>query len=261
MARPTRQNRQGSCVVIPPVPGSASRRSPVQATKATQRTFRRFRLVRLLRGRSVLTNNAWDPAPLDNVWNPGPLSAWWYGGGTSRLFVQPWWQQNVVPSSIANYFSSTPGRAVPDVALDADPTTGMLVGQTQTWSDGSTSLRHLSARRHQSLVPAVRWHAGARRPEGRQGAGLRQPGPLRSRRNGRLPRHRRLPIVAERRRGGDPREVFSRGSPPLSVWTSSSFAPTSSFPERSGRYPASAFLSPASMLSAASSCMPGITCE
>ena len=88
----------------------------------------------------MLTNNAWDPAPLDNVWNPGLLSAWWYGGGgTSPLFVQPWWQQNVVPSSIANYFSSTPGRAVPDVALDADPTTGMLVGQTQTWSDGSTS--------------------------------------------------------------------------------------------------------------------------
>ena len=29
----------------------------------------------------MLTNNAWDPAPLDNVWNPGPLSAWWYGGG------------------------------------------------------------------------------------------------------------------------------------------------------------------------------------
>lgn len=129
MARPTRQNRQGSCVVIPPVPGSASRRSPVQATKATQRTFRRFRLVRLLRGRSVLTNNAWDPAPLDNVWNPGPLSAWWYGGGgTSRLFVQPWWQQNVMPSSIANYFSSTPGRAVPDVALDADQKAGKALG-------------------------------------------------------------------------------------------------------------------------------------
>ena len=28
------------------------------------------------------------------------------------------------------------GRAVPDVGLDADPTTGMLIGQTQTFPDG-----------------------------------------------------------------------------------------------------------------------------
>ena len=28
------------------------------------------------------------------------------------------------------------GRAVPDVAMDADPTTGMLVGQTQSFPDG-----------------------------------------------------------------------------------------------------------------------------
>jgi subtilase family serine protease len=60
------------------------------------------------------------------------------GGGTSRIFTQPWYQVGVVPSSIANRWSSTPGRAVPDVALDADPNTGFLVGQTQTWLDGTT---------------------------------------------------------------------------------------------------------------------------
>jgi subtilase family serine protease len=92
-------------------------------------------------GRNVLTDNAWDPAVLDQVWNPDPPSAWWYGGGggTSRIFVQPWYQQSVVPTAISEYTSSTPMRAVPDVAAVGDPTTGMLVGQTQTWSDGSTS--------------------------------------------------------------------------------------------------------------------------
>ena len=33
--------------------------------------------------------------------------------------------------------SSAPaGRAVPDVAMDADPTTGMLIGETQTYPNG-----------------------------------------------------------------------------------------------------------------------------
>jgi subtilase family serine protease len=42
-----------------------------------------------------------------------------------------------VPSSIADYFGSAGGRAVPDVALVGDPNTGMLVGQTQAFPDGS----------------------------------------------------------------------------------------------------------------------------
>lgn len=52
------------------------------------------------------------------------------GGGYSSLFNRPAYQNGVVNSTI-------PGRAVPDVAMDADPTTGMLVGQTQTFPDGS----------------------------------------------------------------------------------------------------------------------------
>jgi subtilase family serine protease len=77
----------------------------------------------------------------DNLWAPDLPGAWLYGGGggTSKLFTQPWYQRGVVPSIIANYFSTTPGRAVPDVAMDGDPTTGMLVGETQTWLDGSVS--------------------------------------------------------------------------------------------------------------------------
>ena len=74
----------------------------------------------------------------NNVWSPDLPGDWWYGGGggTSKLFTQPWYQRRVVPAAIANYFSSTPGRAVPDVAMVGDPTTGMLIGETQTFSDG-----------------------------------------------------------------------------------------------------------------------------
>ncbi|HET9829740.1 MAG TPA: S53 family peptidase [Nocardioidaceae bacterium] len=52
------------------------------------------------------------------------------GGGTSGLFNRPDYQQGVVPGRYGA------GRAVPDVGLDADPTTGFLVGQTQTFPDG-----------------------------------------------------------------------------------------------------------------------------
>ncbi len=81
-------------------------------------------------GRSLLVNGAWDVPP------PG---AYWYGGGggTSRLFAQPSYQVGIVPDSISNYFGTGRARAVPDVAALGDPTTGMLVGETQTFPDGS----------------------------------------------------------------------------------------------------------------------------
>jgi subtilase family serine protease len=49
------------------------------------------------------------------------------GGGYSSLFNRPGYQDGTVNSSY---------RGVPDVAMDADPNTGMLVGLTQTFSDG-----------------------------------------------------------------------------------------------------------------------------
>ena len=52
------------------------------------------------------------------------------GGGYSSLFNRPAYQNGVVPAT------AQPGRAVPDIAMDADPTTGMLVGQTQTFPTG-----------------------------------------------------------------------------------------------------------------------------
>ena len=79
---------------------------------------------------SLLTKGAWTPAP------PGTYSSGG-GGGTSQLFTQPWYQAGKVPASISEYYSSTPMRAVPDIAMDADPNTGMIVGETQVFPDGT----------------------------------------------------------------------------------------------------------------------------
>jgi subtilase family serine protease len=49
------------------------------------------------------------------------------GGGTSSLFARPDYQDGVTSSAY---------RQVPDVALDADPNTGMLVGETQKFPKG-----------------------------------------------------------------------------------------------------------------------------
>lgn len=59
------------------------------------------------------------------------------GGGTSRLFAQPDYQTNVVPPSISQIRGGPAMRTVPDVSALGDPNTGMLVGQTQTFPDGT----------------------------------------------------------------------------------------------------------------------------
>jgi len=50
------------------------------------------------------------------------------GGGESLLFGQPAYQAGITPSG---------ARGVPDVAMDGDVTTGMLIGETQTFPDGA----------------------------------------------------------------------------------------------------------------------------
>ncbi|SHG20476.1 physarolisin II. Serine peptidase. MEROPS family S53 [Jatrophihabitans endophyticus] len=49
------------------------------------------------------------------------------GGGSSALFNRPEYQDGATTS---------PYRQTPDIGLDADPNTGMLVGQTQTFTTG-----------------------------------------------------------------------------------------------------------------------------
>jgi subtilase family serine protease len=79
---------------------------------------------------STLTSGAWTPAP------PGTYSSGG-GGGTSQLFGQPFYQKGRVPPGIADYYGTTPMRAVPDIAMPADPNTGFEVGETQVFPNGT----------------------------------------------------------------------------------------------------------------------------
>jgi subtilase family serine protease len=79
---------------------------------------------------SKLTNGAWTPPP-PGTYNSGG------GGGTSQLFTQPWYQIGKVPASISEYYGGAPMRAVPDIAMAGDPNTGMIVGETQVFPDGT----------------------------------------------------------------------------------------------------------------------------
>jgi subtilase family serine protease len=62
------------------------------------------------------------------------------GGGTSYFYSQPFYQAPIVPSALAlrneAIFGPTPLRVIPDISMDADANTGMLIGLTQTFPDG-----------------------------------------------------------------------------------------------------------------------------
>ncbi|MBO0842492.1 MAG: S8/S53 family peptidase [Nocardioides sp.] len=58
------------------------------------------------------------------------------GGGVSQLFTQPTYQKGVVPNALSKYKGKA-NRVLPDVALVGDPNTGMLVGETQAFPDGT----------------------------------------------------------------------------------------------------------------------------
>ncbi len=79
---------------------------------------------------ATLANGAYTPAP-PGTYNSGG------GGGTSQLFTQPFYQAGRVPTSVSEYYGSTPMRAVPDIAMPGDPNTGFEVGETQVFPDGT----------------------------------------------------------------------------------------------------------------------------
>jgi subtilase family serine protease len=62
------------------------------------------------------------------------------GGGTSYNYTQPYYQAGIVPEALAlrneALFGPTPLRVVPDISMDADASTGMLIGLTQTFPNG-----------------------------------------------------------------------------------------------------------------------------
>ncbi len=83
-------------------------------------------------GKSTLGHKKWIPKPPGNY-------LYGSGGGTSRLYTQPFYQRGVVPDALSRQNQSAAGvkgRVVPDISMDGDPNTGMLVGETQTFPDG-----------------------------------------------------------------------------------------------------------------------------
>ncbi|WP_194907339.1 S53 family peptidase [Catenulispora rubra] len=72
----------------------------------------------------------------DGKWNDLGISG--AGGGTSLDWAQPAYQKGVVPASMSQVQvggKTLVNRAAPDIAADADPDTGMLVGYIQTGTD------------------------------------------------------------------------------------------------------------------------------
>lgn len=61
-------------------------------------------------------------------WNLTNSFQYGAGGGYSQIFGEPGYQKGVVTGD------TTHGRAVPDVSMDGDPTTGMLIGITQLFT-------------------------------------------------------------------------------------------------------------------------------
>ena len=76
------------------------------------------------------TVNTWLPVSYDGG----------SGGFTSYNYTQPWYQKSVVPAPLAlrnaALRGSTPMRVNPDISMDADPSTGFLIGLHQTFPSG-----------------------------------------------------------------------------------------------------------------------------
>jgi subtilase family serine protease len=96
-------------------------------------------------GRSVLCtsniDNVWPgcTASTLNTWLPADLDGA-SGGGTSYNYPEPYYQQPVVPAPLADRNIGDTGeanRVIPDISAEADPSTGFLIGLTETFPDGT----------------------------------------------------------------------------------------------------------------------------
>ncbi|HVE62770.1 MAG TPA: protease pro-enzyme activation domain-containing protein [Mycobacteriales bacterium] len=84
----------------------------------------------------------------DGAWvDDAPATFRGSGGGISAVHPQPAYQRGVVPEARAARDDGSLGRAVPDVAVNGDAETGLTIGLTQTFPDGS---RAYAERRHAS---------------------------------------------------------------------------------------------------------------
>ncbi len=68
----------------------------------------------------------WAPKAPGNYWAGG-------GGGTSYQYAEPYYQVGVVPRALADRnrrLTDEANRVVPDISMDADPLTGLKMGET-----------------------------------------------------------------------------------------------------------------------------------
>lgn len=92
--------------------------------------------------RSFLCNEAFQAAggcteAQRGTWTPIDLALdGGSGGETSVVYPQPSYQAGVVPAGLSEANGRAPMRVVPDISLESDPATGMLVGETQTFPNG-----------------------------------------------------------------------------------------------------------------------------
>ncbi|MFE9422216.1 protease pro-enzyme activation domain-containing protein [Kitasatospora sp. NPDC006697] len=104
-------------------------------------------------------------------WNP--LPGFFYfggGGGVSKDVQQPWYQQGVVPDSIAKTAadgtqSATPLRATPDVAMSGDLVASTLVGYTPAggaYSEGGYGGTSVSSPEFAAMIANVIQDRGGR---------------------------------------------------------------------------------------------------
>jgi subtilase family serine protease len=62
------------------------------------------------------------------------------GGGTSYTYGEPYYQDGVVPSALSlrnENVTGEPTRVLPDISMDADAQSGLLIGLTQTFPNGT----------------------------------------------------------------------------------------------------------------------------
>jgi subtilase family serine protease len=111
--------------VSPDYPGSSPRVTSVGGTTLAVGPLNNYRF-ELGWGTYIATKEG-------KHWTPKPPGDFLYGGGggTSRFFAEPRYQRGVVPRHLAARYGGR-GRVSPDISMVGDPTTGFVVGETQT---------------------------------------------------------------------------------------------------------------------------------
>ena len=110
-------------------------------------------------------------------WDPEAPGEYDYGGGggTSNQYPEPWYQE---AGGAARNSPRRPGRAsrnrvIPDISMEGDPSTGMLVGETQEFADGTYYDQYRIGGTSLSS-PLFAGADGGRRPGGPRLARIRQ---------------------------------------------------------------------------------------